>query len=295
MDPRKFLLKAIIRAVLFTIMILSTRVGLCQDGFVNGTPSLAYWEVGGGEDVVIILHGGPCASHTYLRPEFDALSEVARLVYYDQRGCGKSDAAQTYYWQDHVEDLHRVVNQFTDNHEVFLAGSSWGSILALLYANRYPYGIKGVILSGTVPWRGVGQKLEEIPWAKIGMQEIGVYEHQITEYHSSMDDTVHKDVDQNPEISRTVSITSGPPNTNTLWSLRSAPPFHKLESISQPPFLIFKGPRQNSFGLNDWGHVYDAILPKSELVEMKNAGHDPWLADPQFFFMKAKEFIIDHQ
>ena len=79
------------KGILCILLVLGSEVVRCQEGFVKGEPSLAYWEVGTGDDVVIILHGGPCASHTYLRPEFDALSEVARLIHYDQRGCGKSD------------------------------------------------------------------------------------------------------------------------------------------------------------------------------------------------------------
>ena len=150
------------KLLLLNILLFSRPQAYGQDGYVPGGPKLAYWELGDSGDVLIILHGGPCASHEYLRPEFDELSKVARIIYYDQRGCGKSDRAETYNWQDHVNDLHRVVNRFTENHEVFLAGSSWGSVLAILYTYYYPYGIKGIILSGTVPWDGTGQKLEEV-------------------------------------------------------------------------------------------------------------------------------------
>jgi pimeloyl-ACP methyl ester carboxylesterase len=45
----------------------------------------------------------------------------------------------------------------------------------------------------------------------------------------------------------------------------------------------------------DWGHLYDAILPKSELVTIDHAGHDPWLADPAYFFKRAKQFIMDNK
>ena len=39
---------------------------------------------------VVVLHGGPGAHHDYLLPGFDALARGRMLVYYDQRGGGRS-------------------------------------------------------------------------------------------------------------------------------------------------------------------------------------------------------------
>src|SRR5580700_10785305 len=39
---------------------------------------------------LVILHGGPGFDHTYLRPWLDPVSEVAQLIYVDERGCGRS-------------------------------------------------------------------------------------------------------------------------------------------------------------------------------------------------------------
>jgi pimeloyl-ACP methyl ester carboxylesterase len=44
----------------------------------------------GGASRIIILHGGPDYDHTYLLPDLDRLSDSFRLIYYDQRGRGKS-------------------------------------------------------------------------------------------------------------------------------------------------------------------------------------------------------------
>jgi proline iminopeptidase len=61
-----------------------------QDGFIQGVPKLAYWQVGTKSETIIVLHGGPAVQHAYLRPEFDELQEMAKVIYYDQRGCGQS-------------------------------------------------------------------------------------------------------------------------------------------------------------------------------------------------------------
>ena len=125
-----------------------------QNGFIKGNPNLAFWEIGNKNEIVIVLHGGPSVAHNYLRPEFDSFKSIAKVIYYDQRGCGKSGNADEYRWQDHVSDLRRVKNHFSKDKKVVLAGSSWGSILAILYAYSFPEDIKGLILSGTVRWMG---------------------------------------------------------------------------------------------------------------------------------------------
>ena len=46
-------------------------------------------EIGDGQPI-IVLHGGPDFDHSYFLPDLDRLSDAYRLIYYDQRGRGKS-------------------------------------------------------------------------------------------------------------------------------------------------------------------------------------------------------------
>src|SRR4051794_13712240 len=48
-------------------------------------------EIGKGR-AIIILHGGPDFDYSYLLPELDRLADSYRLIYYDQRGRGRSAA-----------------------------------------------------------------------------------------------------------------------------------------------------------------------------------------------------------
>lgn len=95
-------------------------------------------EVGDGPDVAVMLHGGPGASHDYLRPGLDGAATPGRrrLLYYDQRGSGRSplDAgAAPAGWQTHVADLD-AVRRHLGGAPLTLVGYSWGALLALLYA-----------------------------------------------------------------------------------------------------------------------------------------------------------------
>jgi proline iminopeptidase len=95
-------------------------------------------EHGDGPDVAVMLHGGPGASHDYLRPGLDAVAVPGRrrLFYYDQRGSGRSPLAPGVAptgWQTHVADLD-AVRVHLGGAPLTLVGYSWGALLAMLYA-----------------------------------------------------------------------------------------------------------------------------------------------------------------
>jgi pimeloyl-ACP methyl ester carboxylesterase len=86
-------------------------------------------------DPVLLLHGGPGASHDYLYPQMLFLAERHRLITYDQRGGGRSrtDDPTPITWQTHVADLATMVEHFHLGNPT-IVGYSWGGLLAMLYA-----------------------------------------------------------------------------------------------------------------------------------------------------------------
>ena len=54
-----------------------------------GKTSIYSREIGRGQPI-IVLHGGPDFDHGYLLPDLDRLADAFRLIYYDQRGRGRS-------------------------------------------------------------------------------------------------------------------------------------------------------------------------------------------------------------
>lgn len=99
-----------------------------------GVELFARW-VGDGGPTIVVLHGGPGASHDYLRPQFDALARGRTLLYYDQRGGGRSEVARDVPlgWREHVADLAAIAASATVPPATLL-GFSWGGLLALLFA-----------------------------------------------------------------------------------------------------------------------------------------------------------------
>lgn len=107
------------------------------DGFTTGTAVPLYWCRYGEEGAprLLVLHGGPGADHRYLLPQMLELARDHELVFYDQRGGGrsKSDDRSPVTWQTHVEDLDLVVEELAPGVPA-IVGYSWGGLLALLGA-----------------------------------------------------------------------------------------------------------------------------------------------------------------
>ena len=110
--------------------------------------------VGSGPPTVV-LHGGPGAHHDYLLPGFDALAHKRELIYYDQRGGGRSPVSREtpVGWREQVADLEELRKSW-GLEQLTLAGYSWGGLLALLYATEYPGRVERLALVSPAPaWR----------------------------------------------------------------------------------------------------------------------------------------------
>ncbi|MCG7844794.1 MAG: proline iminopeptidase-family hydrolase [Methanomassiliicoccales archaeon] len=94
-----------------------------------------YKVVGSGGTPLIVLHGGPGATHDYLE-NLSALSDEHPVIFYDQLGGGRSDRPDDpSLWRvdRFVDELDALVQHLRLEH-VHILGQSWGTMLAVLYA-----------------------------------------------------------------------------------------------------------------------------------------------------------------
>jgi proline iminopeptidase len=108
-------------------------------------------EIGQGQPI-IVLHGGPDFDHTYFLPELDRLADAFRLIYYDQRGRGRSAKnvqPEDVTIESEVEDLERLREYFQLG-SVALLGHSWGAVLAMEYATRHAPRVSHLVLMNTL-------------------------------------------------------------------------------------------------------------------------------------------------
>ncbi|MCK9572779.1 MAG: proline iminopeptidase-family hydrolase [Candidatus Omnitrophica bacterium] len=127
--------------------------GNVQEGYIKVTGGNIWYKICGSDKnkiPVIILHGGPAATHYYLEP-LEALSSERPVIFYDQLGCGLSDKAnvKSLWTIEHfVEELGQV-RAALNLKNVHILGHSWGAMLATDYIIKYmPKGIASLVFSG---------------------------------------------------------------------------------------------------------------------------------------------------
>ena len=101
---------------------------------------------------MVVLHGGPGAHYDYLLPGFDLLARGRCLVYYDQRGGGRSPVGRDVPvgWREQVADLE-ALRDIWGMEQLHLCGYSWGALLAMLYAISHPRRVASMALVSPAP------------------------------------------------------------------------------------------------------------------------------------------------
>ena len=114
---------------------------------VNVDDCQLYVEEEGQGIPLILINGGPGATHHYFHPYFSQAKEFARVIYYDQRGCGLSDyeKGDGYTVEQAVDDLENLRKALNIKKWVVL-GHSYGGFLAKYYAVNYPDRVAGLVL-----------------------------------------------------------------------------------------------------------------------------------------------------
>lgn len=96
--------------------------------------------------VAFLVHGGPGADHTSFKPTFSPLSRKMQLVYFDHRGQGRSARGDraSYTLENNVEDME-ALRQYLGLGQIVAIGASYGGMVALTYASRYPEHVSHLI------------------------------------------------------------------------------------------------------------------------------------------------------
>lgn len=122
-----------------------------HEGFVDAHGVLIYYKILGQGDPLVIVHGGPGASHDYFLPYLLPLARTNRLVFIDERGSGRSEKLEDpkgYTVENMVEDVEAVRTALGLG-RIALLGHSYGGVLAQAYALKYQANLTHLILCST--------------------------------------------------------------------------------------------------------------------------------------------------
>ena len=125
-----------------------------REGYLAGSGGVRifYRLIGQGPDTLVAIHGGPGGDMENIAPDLERLAERHTVIYYDQRGGGRSELpADTtlLHARYFVEDLEALRRHFGLKRMNLLA-HSFGPLLAARYAQTYPERVARMIFAGAI-------------------------------------------------------------------------------------------------------------------------------------------------
>lgn len=272
------------------------------------TPVPLYYAMYGpaGAPRLVVLHGGPGAQHDYLLPQMLELADQYQLVFYDQRGGGRSrtNDPAPITWRTHVEDLALLVGELALE-PLSIIGYSWGGLLALLYATT--------AFDGAAP---PPARLVLIDPAPITRADRDVFETELARRQNAPPIRALRDElsalglrERDPEAYRrrafelsVAGYFADPDRARELTPFRviarvqasvwaSLGDFDLRPALARVhcPTLIVHG-RQDPIPVSA-SRALAGALPEARLVVLDDSGHVPYVEAPKMLFAAIRRFL----
>ena len=113
--------------------------------------------------VAFVIHGGPGGEHAGFKPGMTPLSQKMQIVYFDHRGQGRSARGDVtkYTLDENVEDME-ALRQHLGLGPIVSIGTSYGGMVALAHAARYPDAVSHLVLIVTAAHAGFNARARQI-------------------------------------------------------------------------------------------------------------------------------------
>jgi proline iminopeptidase len=282
-----------------------------QQGYVQVKAGKLYYRIFGSAGTpVIVLHGGPGLDQGYLLPQMLALAEKNKVVFYDQRGSGKSLETpineQTINIEQFTYDLEKL-RRHLGYKKFTLMGHSWGGMLAIKYAIQYPNNLSALVLLNSIPATSAGVNAF-----------IDEYNKRTAPIKSKLDA-----IQKSPNF-----IEGEPEKVSEFYRTMFSVYFYKQEQVRELSLNFTSDSALNGFKIGDiyektlFSKSYDwrpllgrlvmrtliihgesdpipawtaeeikAAIPNARLVMLKKCGHFPYIEQPKEFFGVLGNFL----
>ena len=241
---------------------------------------------------VIVANGGPGLSHIYMiqNDVWTRLAKTRQIVFYDQRGTGKSTRLTSGASQEmtaQIADLEAVRAKF-DFQKFSLVGDSYGGFLAMAYAAAHPEHIEKLVLSDSASpdmkkmVRVLSQVFPDVPADRGATPDEQMRHHFRMLFYSEEKRDAYlagaKDLGYNPQVGAQVSRSA------SKLDLTAA-----LPKFNFPTLVITGRYDMNVPPINAW-NIYKAI-PGAKFVVFAKSGHLPSYEEPDKYVAVVDAFL----
>lgn len=285
-----------------------------QEGYVEALDAakLFYRMLGSGPDTLVVLHGGPGFTMDYFYADLEPLSTGHALLFYDQRGTGKSTLVSDSAALDgdsFVADLEAIRAHFGMERMVLL-GHSWGAGVAALYAQQHPERVARMVVVGAIPLQrsvlldgfavmaanrdSVSRRLLE-EWREVRLANPGdraacrayyalwfepfvadraAFSRSKGDFCAGSPESLRNKINS---VDRYTAASLGD------WDWRSS-----LREMDAPTLVIHGTVDPLPLaGAREWSRA----LPNARMLELNGIGHFPYLEAPDVFFTSVDHFL----
>jgi proline iminopeptidase len=280
---------------------------------VNG--KRLWYRIEGRGAPLLLIPGGPGASHTYLWPGFSILSRDFRIIYYDPYGRGQSDRAANlaeYTFErdvDEIEGLRLALR--LDKISVY--GQSYGAMVAQAYALKYPDSLSHLILASPFHSAEMWQRgnndtwnLElqnHIPetWARLQEMRRAGHLSCEKEYMQAQDEipmtqSYYYDPSNAERTALDINLEvycqlAGPDADVTLGGDMASLDFRPRLKEIKVPTLILAG-RWDHLALPRFVFDYKELMPAARIEMFETSGHLQFIEEPVKHRLVVRDFLM---
>ncbi len=257
------------------------------------------------QPVAFVIHGGPGGDHSGFKPGMAPLAERMQLVYFDHRGQGRSargDVAR-YTLDENVEDMEALRTHLGLGPIVSI-GTSYGGMVAMAHAARYPDSVSNLVLIVTAAHAGFNPRARQIVAERGTAEQIEVcrqlwageltdetklrhyYDHMGPMYSTTFDPAAaNKSRDRGILAPDAINMAFRPGGFLQSFDLRP-----ELAAITAPTLICA--------GRHDWicppefSEEIHRLIPGSDLRIFEHSSHSIRADEPQALLDAIAGFVV---
>ena len=293
-----------------------------EEALVDNGGVILYVKMVGRGPPLVVVHGGPGASHDYLLPNLYRLATSYRLVFIDERGSGRSPRLEDpkQYTVEKMADDVEAVRAALQLGKIALLGHSFGGVVVQAYAFKYQANLSHLILASTFSStrelnEALGRMRQAMPADRRArletLEKAGLFGHGETWERGRYPDEYAKlawGVGYFPALYGARPDANYDPlegNTKISWelyremwgshgefvvdgNLKEVEWVDRLPEIKVPT-LIIVGDHDESDPM--MSREMNAKIPGSKLVVLPDSGHMTFVDQPDLFIRAIRDFV----